>query len=50
MIGIAEKRRFNTIAKNEYKLVCPLVEMTVSVVDSAPWFNSDIDYAKREKK
>ena len=41
---------YNSAAKREYNDMCPTVEKVIIVKDHAPWFNSDILKAKREKR
>lgn len=40
----------NSVAKNRYELMCPFVEKEIVIKDSAPWYNGDVDRAKKEKK
>lgn len=41
---------YNNIARVKYENMCPVLEKQIVIVDSAPWFNADIQRAKRVKK
>ena len=41
---------YNTIAKEDYENMCPMVTKEILVKDDSPWFNEEILRAKREKK
>ena len=41
---------FNNIIYEEYNEMCPMIEKDIIIKDSAPWFNSEVNQAKREKK
>ena len=47
---ICYTRIYNSISKAEYDVSCPIIEKEIIVKDRAPWFNSDIRIAKREKR
>lgn len=40
----------NSVAKDQYEIMCPIIEKEVCIRDSAPWYNSVVDCAKKEKK
>ena len=41
---------YNVISKEEYDTACPVIEKEIIVKDNAPWFNSELKTAKREKR
>ena len=41
---------YNDTSKKEYDTACPMIEKEIVVKDRAPWFNSEIRLAKREKR
>lgn len=41
---------YNNITKEEYNGMCPMIEKDIVIKDSAPWYNSVVNQAKREKK
>ena len=41
---------YNSIVRSEYDEMCPMVEKNIVVVDQSPWYNYEVDRAKKEKK
>ena len=41
---------FNSVAKERYEEMCPIIEKEIVIVDSAPWYNEVVDRAKKAKE
>lgn len=41
---------YNTIARDDYETMCPMVTKKIIVKDDSPWFNEEILAAKRDKR
>lgn len=41
---------YNNVARAKYDNMCPVLTKEIVIVDNAPWFNADIQRAKRVKK
>ena len=41
---------FNSVAKERYEEMCPIIEKEIVIVNSAPWYNEVVDRAKKQKK
>lgn len=41
---------YNTIARDDYETMCPMVSKKILVKDDSPWFNDEILAAKRDKR
>ena len=41
---------FNSVAKDRYEEMCPIIEKELVITDSAPWCNEVVDRAKKHKK
>lgn len=41
---------FNDISKDRYEQMCPIVEKEIVIIDSSPWYNEEVDRAKKLKK
>ena len=41
---------YNSVTREEYNEICPVIEKEIRVIDRSPWYNVDVANAKREKK
>ena len=41
---------YNTMFKEEYENMCPVITKNITVKEKCPWFNGDIEQEKEEER